>query len=218
MVHQDECLPAQRAAVGPLPAVRALVDPQAALLGEPLPALSAAVRPLARVRPVVYAEVGRALEVLPAHRAPKRPLPLVALLVQLELMQAAERLSALRANVGPRRARGGLVWAVSGEAALRESVMRRHHHLSLAVCVPRLRELVWLPRVRNMRRVSLRVQAILLHVLLQLGALGLKTGRLWRVLLTLAVIHPVARPLRGQLLHTRRLSSVRSIRVVRKCV
>lgn len=58
MVHQDEGFPAQRAAVGPLPAVRALVDPQAALLREPLPALPAAVRLLARVRPVVYAEVG----------------------------------------------------------------------------------------------------------------------------------------------------------------
>lgn len=58
MMHQDEGFPAQRAAVGPLPAVRALVDPQTALLRKPLPALSAAVRLLARVCPVVYAEVG----------------------------------------------------------------------------------------------------------------------------------------------------------------
>lgn len=103
MVHQDECLPAERAAVGPLPAVCALVDPQAALLREPLPTLTAAVRLLARVCPVVDVEVGRALEALPTHRAPERALPLVALLVQLELVQTAEGLPAVRAGESPSR-------------------------------------------------------------------------------------------------------------------
>lgn len=124
VVHQDEGFPALRAAVGPLPAVGSLVDPQAALLREPLPALPATVRLLARVRPVVYAEVGRALEALPAHRAPERSLSLVALLVQLELVQAAERLSALRANVASRGAGKRFVWGVSVVATLRESVVR----------------------------------------------------------------------------------------------
>lgn len=101
MMHHDEGLPAQRAAVWPLPAVRPLVDPQAALLGEPLPALPTAERLLARVRAVVDAEVGGALEVLPADGAPEGALPLVALLVELELVQAAERLPALRADVAP---------------------------------------------------------------------------------------------------------------------
>lgn len=112
VVHQDEGLAAQRAAVRPLAAVRALVHSQAALLREPLAALAAAVRPLARVRAVVYAEVGRALEVLAAHGAPEGPLPAVALLVQLELVQAAKLLAALRAHVGgaggARRGRLGL--------------------------------------------------------------------------------------------------------------
>lgn len=139
MVHQDEGFPAQRAAVGPFPAVCALVDPQTALLCEPLPALSATVRLLACVCPVVYAEVGRTLEVLPAHRAPERPLPLVALLVQLELVQAAERLSALRANVAPCHARERFVGGVSGEAAWRESVVRRYYHRSIFSCSPPLR-------------------------------------------------------------------------------
>lgn len=109
VVHEDEGLPAQRAAVGPLAAVRPLVHPQAALLREPLAALAAAVRLLARVRPVVNAEVRRALEALPAHGAPEGPLPLVALLVQLELVQAAERLAAVRAGVAAGRAGGGPV-------------------------------------------------------------------------------------------------------------
>lgn len=100
VVHQDEGLATQRAAVRPLAAVRALVHPQAALLREPLAALATAVRSLARVRAVVYAEVGRALEVLAAHGAPEGPLPPVALLVQLELVQAAKLLAALWAHVG----------------------------------------------------------------------------------------------------------------------
>lgn len=116
MVHQDEGFAAQRAAVRPLPAVCALVDPQAALLREPLPALSATVRLLPRVRPVVDAEVGRALEVLAAHRAPEGPLSLVALVVQLELVQTAERLPALRADIAPchprqRFVRGETLWS-----------------------------------------------------------------------------------------------------------
>lgn len=138
MVHQDEGFPAQRAAVGPFPAVRALVDPQTALLCKPLPALSTTVRLLACVCPVVYAEVGRTLEVLPAHRAPERPLPLVALLVQLELVQAAERLPALRADVAPCHARERFVRGVSGEAAWRQSVVRRYYNWSIVSCSPPL--------------------------------------------------------------------------------
>lgn len=109
MVHQDEGFPALRAAVRSLPAVRALVDPQAALLREPLPTLSAAVRLLPRVRPVVYAEVGQTLKALAAHRAPEGSLPLVALLVQPELMQAAEGLPALGAAVAPSHGRQGFM-------------------------------------------------------------------------------------------------------------
>lgn len=119
MVHQDEGFSAQRAAIRPLPAVCALVDPQAALLREPLPALSATVRLLARVRPVVDAEVRRTLEVFAAHRAPESPLSLVALVVQLELVQTAKRLPALRTDVAPRHSRQRLVcwetpWRESG--------------------------------------------------------------------------------------------------------
>lgn len=148
MVHQDEGFPAQRAAVGPLPAVCALVDPQTALLREPLPALSAAVRLLARVCPVVYAEVGRTLEVLSAHRAPERPLSLVALLVQLELVQTAESLSAMRADVAPRHAGERFVgWGVSGEASWCESVVRGR---PISGCSLRLRVFIWLPRMCNM--------------------------------------------------------------------
>lgn len=113
MVHQDEGFPALGTAVGPLPAVCALVHPQAALLREPLPALSTSVRLLTRVGPVVYAEMGRTLEAFPAHRAPERPLSLVALLVQLELVEAGERLSTLRANVASRCTGERFVWVVA---------------------------------------------------------------------------------------------------------
>ncbi len=218
MVHQDEGFPAQRTAIRPLPAVCALVDPQTTLLREPLPALSATVRLLARVCPVVYAEVGRTLEVLPAHRAPECPLPLVALLVQLELVQTAERLSALRANVAPRRAGERFVRV---EAAWRESVVRGSYGWSIPGCGLPLRMFIWLPQ--NMRGVSLRVNLFLLPVLLCQGTLrsGLKTGRLWNILLILTVVDPIARSLRGQLLDTSRLGRVRnhvSFRMIRECV
>lgn len=143
MVHQDEGFPALRAAVGPLPAVRALVDPQTALLREPLPTLAASVRLLSRVRPVVHAEVGRALEGLPAHCAPERPLPFVALLVQLELVQAVESLSALGASVDPGRAGEGLLGGVSVEAA-RESAVRVSYYLPIPGDIVPLRLLIWL--------------------------------------------------------------------------
>lgn len=199
MVHQDEGFPAQRAAVGPLPAVCALVDPQAALLREPLPALSAAVRLLARVRPVVDAEVGRALEALPADRAPERTLPLVALLVQLELVQAAERLPAVGAGVAPSRAGER---SVRVEAACWEGVVgltRSISSCSLPLCV-----FIRRPQMCTMRRVPLGVNLFLLGALRS----GLKTGRLRSILLILTVVDPIARPLRGQLLHAGRLCSV----------
>lgn len=121
MVHQDEGFPAQRAAIRPLPAVCALVDPQAALLREPLPTLSTTVRLLARVRPVVDAEVGRTLEVFATHRAPERPLSLVALVVQLELVKTAKRLPALRTDIAPCHSGQGFVrW----ETAWSESSVR----------------------------------------------------------------------------------------------
>lgn len=101
MVHQDEGFSTQCAAIRPLPAVCALVDPQAALLREPLPTLSTTVWLLARVRPVVDAEVGRTLEVFATHRAPESPLSLVALVVQLELVKTAKCLPALRADIAP---------------------------------------------------------------------------------------------------------------------
>lgn len=109
MVHQDEGFPTQRAAVRPLPAVCALVDPQAALLREPLPTLSTTVRLLSRVRPMVYAEVGRTLEVLATHRAPESPFSLVALVVQLELVQTAKCLPTLGADVAPCHSRQSFV-------------------------------------------------------------------------------------------------------------
>lgn len=198
VVHQDEGLAALRAAVGPLPAVSALVDPQAALLREPLPALSAAVRLLARVRPVVNAEVGRTLEALPAHRAPEGPLPLVALLVQLELVQAAEGLPALRAHVAPPPAGERPVGGVRVEAAGGQSVVR-----PVSSCSLPLRVLVRLPHVPGVRGVSLRVHLLLVPVLLggsSLSSAALETGRLRGVLLILTVVDPVARPLRGRLL------------------
>lgn len=101
MVHQDEGFSTQCAAIRPLPAVCALVDPQAALLREPLPTLSTTVRLLTRVCPVVDAEVGRTLEVFAAHRAPESPLSLVALVVQLELVQTAKCLPTLRTDIAP---------------------------------------------------------------------------------------------------------------------
>lgn len=196
VVHQDEGFAALRAAVGPLAAVRALVHPQAALLREPLPALPAAERLLARVRPVVDAEVGRALEALPAHRAPERPLPLVALLVQLELVQTAERLATLRADEAPRHAGERFVGGVMVIAAWR--VVR-----SIPSCLS-VRALV--------RLVSLRVALFLLPVRLRQDALrsGLKARRLRTILLILATVDPVTRPLRRRLLATRRLASSRN--------
>lgn len=211
VVHEDEGFPAQRAAVGPLAAVGALVDPQAALLREPLSALSAAVRLLARVRPVVYAEVGRTLEVLAAHRAPERPLSLVALLVQLELVQTAERLAALRANVAPRHAGESFVGGLRGESGDRP----------VSGCRLPLGVFVRLPQICDVRGVSLRVHLLLLPVLLWLSTLRLETGRLRNILLILAVVDPVARPVRGQLLDASRLGRVRnrvSVRMVRECV
>ena len=209
MVHQDEGLPALGAAVGPLAAVGALVDPQAALLREPLPALPAAEWLLARVRPVVYAEVGRALEALPAHGAPERPLPLVALLVQLELVQAAERLPALQADVAPRRRGERLVGVVV--AARRERAVGVGHDRALSGCGVPLGVLVRRPQVR---RVPLRVRLLLLPVRLRERARssGLKPGRLRDVLLVLGAVDPVARPLRGRLAAVGNHSSLRVLR------
>lgn len=101
MVHQDKGFPTQRAAIRPLPAVCALVHPQAALLCEPLPTLATTIRLLSRVCPMVYAEVGRALEVFAAHCAPESPLSLVALVVQFELVQTAECLPTLGTDIAP---------------------------------------------------------------------------------------------------------------------
>lgn len=144
MVHQDEGFPALRAAVRPLSAVRALVNPEAALLREPFPALSAAVRLLARVRPVVDAEVGGALEALPTHRAPEGTLPLVTLLVQLELVQAAEGLPAHHAHVSPRRSGQRPVVAVE-TAAGRQRVVRLSSGRSFCGSGLALAEFVRLP-------------------------------------------------------------------------
>lgn len=167
VVHQDEGLAAQRAAVRPLAAVRALVHPQAALLREPLAALAAAIRPLARVRAVVYAEVGRALEVLAAHAAPEGPLPAVALLVQLELVQAAELLAALRAHVG---GAGGAWQGRLGLGVWEGSVPG----------LPPLRRLPCVP--------PLRIQLLLMLVPLQVSAMRLELTAVAAVTLLLPLL------------------------------
>lgn len=201
MVHQDEGFPALGAAVGPLPAVRALVDSQAALLREPLPALSASVRLLTRVGPVMYAEMGRTLETFPAHCAPESPLSFVALLVQLELVEAGERLSTMRANVASCSTGERFVGVVRVVAALCESVVRVRYDLSICGRSLPLRMIFRLPQMCNMRGVSLGVILLLLSVLLRKSNLRseLKIGRL-RILLIVTVVYPVTLPLRGRLL------------------
>jgi len=204
VVHQDEGFPALRAAVGPLPAVCALVDPQTALLREPLPALPATVRLLSRVSPVVYAEVGRALEAFPAHRAPERSLPLVALLVQLELVQAVEGLSALGARVAPGQGRERFMGGVRVEAAGCETVVRVSYNWSIPGDGLPLRFFFWLPQM-SMRRVPRRVNLLLLLVLLRRSSVrsGLIIRQLWNILLILTAVNAIAQPLRRRLLDTR---------------
>lgn len=147
----------------------------------------------------------------------------MALLVQLELVQTAERLSALRADVAARHAGVGFVGGVRGKAAWCERVVRGSYAWSFPCGGLPLRLFIWLPRMCNMRGVSLRVILFLRPVLLRQGSLrsGLKTRRLRNILLILAAVDPVARPLRGQRRDTSRLGSVRnhvSLRMVRECV